>query len=56
MRRLLHLEGRSYINFHAVQFGCGEIRGQILAVPEPPIFPLMLFAGIADAAARRRRR
>jgi len=29
------LAGRSYINFHTVQFGGGEIRGQITAVPEP---------------------
>ena len=27
--------GRSYINFHTVQFPGGEIRGQLTAVPEP---------------------
>ena len=29
------LAGLSYINFHTVQFGGGEIRGQINFVPEP---------------------
>ena len=28
------LAGNSYINFHTVQFGGGEIRGQILGVPD----------------------
>jgi len=32
--------GRSYINFHTVQFGGGEIRGQIAAVPEPSTIAL----------------
>jgi CHRD domain len=29
------LSGHSYINFHTVQFGGGEVRGAIAVVPEP---------------------
>lgn len=29
------LAGRSYINFHTVQYPGGEIRGQLVATPEP---------------------
>ena len=36
------LSGHSYINFHTVQFGGGEIRGAINAVPEP--LALVLFS------------
>ena len=46
------LLGLSYINFHTVQFGGGEIRGQLL-VPEPGTLALLGLAGIA--AVRRRR-
>jgi len=35
------LSGRSYINFHTVQFPSGEIRGAIAVVPEPST--LLLF-------------
>jgi hypothetical protein len=35
------LSGHSYINFHTVQFGGGEIRGQILSVPEPSTLALL---------------
>lgn len=47
--------GLSYINFHTVQFGGGEIRGQI--VPEPSAI-VLVGVGLAGslAAARRRRR
>jgi hypothetical protein len=50
------LGGTSYINFHTTQFGGGEIRGQILVVPEPETYALML-AGLAciGAIARKRR-
>ena len=50
------LAGLTYMNFHTTQFGSGEIRGQILVVPEPETYLLML-AGLAGigAIARRRR-
>jgi hypothetical protein len=35
------LAGRSYINFHTVQNAGGEIRGQILPIPEPSTYALM---------------
>jgi len=39
--QLPNLEGgRSYINFHTVQFGGGEVRGAIPAIPEPSAFVL----------------
>jgi hypothetical protein len=33
--------GRSYINFHTVQFQGGEIRGQLTVVPEPSTLALL---------------
>jgi CHRD domain/PEP-CTERM motif len=48
------LAGLSYINFHTVQFGGGEIRGQILPVPEPSTWAMMLLGfGVVGAAMRR---
>lgn len=48
------LNGRTYINFHTVQFPGGEIRGHIVVVPEASSLVLAA-GGIAMTAARRRR-
>jgi hypothetical protein len=48
--------GRSYVNFHTVQFPGGEVRG-VLAIPEPETYALMLAGlGALGVVARRRRR
>ncbi len=52
------LAGRSYINFHTVQFGGGELRGALVVVPEPVSAGLLL-CGLGALGARsicRRRR
>jgi hypothetical protein len=48
--------GRAYINFHTVQFGGGEIRGNFAALPEPSTWAMMLlgFGGVGLALRRRR--
>ena len=50
--------GLWYVNIHSANFGGGEIRGQITAVPEPGTWALMGTAGamMAAAAVRRRKR
>jgi hypothetical protein len=48
------LAGLAYINFHTVQFAGGEIRGQILPVPEPSTWAMMLLGFGAVGAAMRR--
>ena len=48
------LAGRSYINFHTVQFGGGEIRGTLVEVPEPSTLALAL--GSMTLLTIRRRR
>jgi hypothetical protein len=52
------LAGRSYINFHTVQFQGGEIRGQITVVPEPSTLALLgtgLLLPLSGMLARKRR-
>ncbi len=49
--------GLAYINIHNAAFPNGEIRGNILAVPEPDTYALMaLGLGTVAMAGRRRRR
>lgn len=50
------LNGQSYINFHTVQNGGGEIRGNIQVVPEPTTMALFGLGAIALAGLRRRAR
>jgi len=41
-QQVLQLEGGQwYLNIHSAAFGGGEIRGQIIAVPEPSILALL---------------
>lgn len=50
------LAGQSYLNFHTVQFGGGEVRGQILYVPEPSTLVLLGTATLGLAGWVRYRR
>ena len=49
------LAGLTYVNFHTVQFGGGEIRGQITTVPEPGSLTLLLLGGAAGLSVLRKR-
>jgi hypothetical protein len=48
--------GKAYLNIHTTQFPSGEIRGFLVAVPEPAAWMLMLlgFGGIGFALRRAR--
>jgi CHRD domain/PEP-CTERM motif len=50
------LSGQAYINFHTTQFGGGEVRGAINAVPEPGTLTLLglCVAGLLGGARLRR--
>lgn len=51
------LGGLSYLNFHTVQFGGGEIRGQLIAVPEPGSVALLMgVASVSGIMLRRKSR
>jgi hypothetical protein len=50
------LGNRAYLNFHTVQFTGGEVRGQILQVPEPGSLALLLLAGGLGGGLVRKRR
>jgi hypothetical protein len=45
--------GKGYLNIHSQTFGGGEIRGFLIAVPEPGALSLVALAGLA--ALRRKR-
>jgi CHRD domain/PEP-CTERM motif len=52
------LAGETYINIHTTNFGGGEIRGFLAAVPEPSTWAMLLigFAGLGFAFRQSRRK
>ena len=48
------IAGNTYVNIHSTSFGGGEIRGQLLVVPEPTVAALGGLAGLALVVWRRR--
>ncbi|HEY0857701.1 MAG TPA: CHRD domain-containing protein [Albitalea sp.] len=48
--------GKAYFNIHTSEFGGGEIRGFLHAIPEPETYALMLLGLAAVGLAARRRR
>lgn len=49
------MAGNTYVNVHSTQFPGGEIRGQLILIPEPAT-AVCLLAGCGLLVARRRRR
>lgn len=49
-------DGKAYLNIHTSTFGSGEIRGFLVAVPEPGTTALLFAGGAALVAGRRLRR
>ena len=49
-------DGRTYLNIHTVQFGGGEIRGFLTAVPEPRTLFLLISGLVGIYIARRKTR
>jgi hypothetical protein len=47
------LSNRAYINFHTTQFGGGEIRGVLVATPEPGTLALFGLGGVMLRLRRR---
>lgn len=52
------LSGNWYVNIHTVNFGGGEIRGQVIVtvIPEPTTVSLAAIAGLSLCSLARRRR
>ncbi|MEW4570458.1 CHRD domain-containing protein [Tautonia sp. JC769] len=50
------LAGQTYLNFHTRQFPAGEIRGQILMIPEPSTLALCGIGAVATIGLVRRSR